>query len=72
MKQITLHVPDSKLQFFMELLQNLGFIEMDETKEGFIISEEQKRLVNFELEKIKNDPHYLLDWNSVKSQLKAG
>ncbi len=72
MKQITLHIPDGKLHFFMELLQSLGFVELNEPKESFILSEEQKEIVDVELEKIKNDPQYLLDWNSVKSQLKAG
>ena len=56
----------------MELLQNLGFIQIDEPKESFIITEEQKRLVDIELEKINNDPQYLLDWNSAKSQVKTG
>ncbi len=56
----------------MELLQSLGFVELNEPKESFILSEEQKEIVDVELEKIKNDPQYLLDWNTVKSQLKAG
>jgi hypothetical protein len=33
MKQITIHIPDNKVPFFMELIKNLKFIKMVETEE---------------------------------------
>jgi hypothetical protein len=33
------------------------------------LSDEQKRLVDIELERIENDTDYLLDWNTVKHKL---
>jgi hypothetical protein len=35
----------------------------------FVISEEQKALVNEELRKIGENPNYLLVWNEVKDHL---
>lgn len=37
MKQITLNIPDNKVPFFMELVNNLGFVKTDENK----VSKEQ-------------------------------
>jgi len=34
MKQITIHIPDNKVPFFMELVKNLKFIKKFETNEG--------------------------------------
>ena len=34
MKQITLHIPDSKVPFFTELVKSLKFIKKIETNEG--------------------------------------
>ncbi len=34
MKQITIHIPDNKVPFFMELVKSLKFIKKVETNEG--------------------------------------
>lgn len=34
MKQITIHIPDNKVSFFMELIKSLKFIKKVETEEG--------------------------------------
>jgi len=34
MKQITIHIPDRKVPFFMELIKSLKFIKRVETEEG--------------------------------------
>ena len=39
MKQITLRIPDNKVPFFMELIENLKFIKKVETEE--VTSKEQ-------------------------------
>jgi hypothetical protein len=71
MKQLTIHIPESKFQFVMELLRNLGFIKFDTPVEKFIITEEQKALVNEELRKIDENPNYAIDWETAKHQLKV-
>ena len=30
MKQVTVRIPDNKFQFFMELIKNLGFVQVEE------------------------------------------
>jgi hypothetical protein len=72
MKEITLRIPDNKFRFFMELLESLGFVKTTGSdSDTFIISERQKELVNIEIDKIAADPHYLLNWEDAKLQLKA-
>jgi hypothetical protein len=34
MKQVTIHIPDNKFPFFMELIKSLKFIKRVETEEG--------------------------------------
>ncbi len=70
MKQLTIHIPETKFQFVMELLHSLDFIKVDKpVAEKFIITDEQKNLVNEELRKIEENPNYLLNWDDVKHQL---
>jgi len=71
MKQLTIHIPDAKFQYVIDLLSNLSFVKIDNPKEKFIITEEQKALVNEERRKIKENPGYLLNWDDVKHQLIA-
>ena len=60
MKQLTIHIPETKFQFVMELLHSLDFIKVDKpVAEKFIITDEQKNLVNEELRKIEENPNYL-------------
>lgn len=64
MKQITLSVPDEKYEFFVELLQSLGFVSIND----FEIPEAQQKLV---LERIKTStPESLKKWDDVKNQFK--
>lgn len=71
MRQLTIHIPDGKFQFILELLQRFNFVKIDvPANEGYSISEGQKALVNEELRKIKAEPNYLLDWDEVKHSLK--
>ena len=71
MKQLTIHIPESKFQFILEVLRKFSFIKIDlPTQDSFIISAEQKALVNEELRKIKEIPGYAQDWDLVRHQLK--
>jgi len=69
MKHLTIHIPENKFSLVLNLLQDLNYVEIDTPKDTWIISEEQKALVNDEFRKIDADPGYLLDWDDVKSQL---
>lgn len=36
MKQVTLKVEDDKLSFFLELVENLGFVQLEDSKEEIV------------------------------------
>ena len=73
MRQLTIHIPDGKFQFILNLLRssNCLKIEMPAAVDTYAISEEQKTLVTEELSKIKSEPNYLLDWNEMKYEFHA-
>ena len=71
MKQVTLNIPEGKFRFFMELIRSLDFVKVEnDVKNTFVITEEQKNLVNAELKKIDENPDYLLNWDEIKHILK--
>lgn len=43
MKQVTLHIKDSKFKFFMELVKNLDFVEVDEAESKEAVVENIKK-----------------------------
>jgi len=67
MKQLTINVTDSKYSFFVELIGNMDFLQILDDKE---IPQEHKDIINERLEKIKENPDRLLNWNKVKHQIK--
>ena len=71
MKQITIQIPENKVSFMMELLQNFDFVKIDTPLigKGFTLTESQKEAVEIERAKSKNDRDYLLDWDRVKKTL---
>jgi hypothetical protein len=71
MQQISIHIPDTQVSFMMELLQKFDFVKIDNpaTDKSFILSAEQKALVEVERTKAKNNPDYLLEWDTVKDTL---
>lgn len=66
MKHISLSVPDDKYKFFMELIQNLDFVKLEEVD----IPEEHKALVRKRIEASNKNPDQLLDWDQVQDSLK--
>jgi hypothetical protein len=64
MKQVTLNIPDSKFQFFMELVKNLGLVKVDVID----IPEEHKEIVRQRIEASKKNPERLLDWEEVQNE----
>ena len=64
MKEITLKIPDKKLNFFLELVKQLGF----EITEQVEIPEEHKQIVR---ERIKNaDPKEMPQWKEAREMLR--
>ena len=71
MKQLTIHIPDNKFQYVLNLLRGLNFIKIDTPPaEKFVITEEQKALVDEEFRKLDENPEYGLTWDEVKRRLK--
>ena len=71
MKQLTIEIPDTKFRFIIELFRKYSFVKIEvATDECYKITEEQKVLVNKELQQIEANPDYALDWDLVKHQLK--
>ena len=64
MKQVTLNIPDSKYQFFIELINHLGFDKPAELP----IPEWQKNIVR---DRIKNSkPEEYLSWDEAEKKIK--
>lgn len=66
MKQVILNIPDSKYSFFMELVNNLGFVKTIDT----VISEDQKKIVMQRIAASDKNPERLLNWEEVKNDFK--
>lgn len=67
MRQLTLNIEDNKYPFFLELLESMDFVRV---QEEFDVSEEHKQMVRNRLKEIENKPERLLDWDKVKHQIK--
>jgi len=66
MKEIIIKIPENKLNFFLELMNQLGL----EVSQKYDIPEEH---MSFVMERIKEDeenPGHLEDWDTVKDQFK--
>jgi len=66
MKEITLKIPEERLSFFMELVEQLGFEIAGELE----ISEDHKALVRERIKKSDQDPGRLLDWEEVQNNFR--
>jgi hypothetical protein len=62
MKEVTLKLPENRLTFFMELVEQLGFEVAGELE----ISEEHKAIVRNRIKKSDQNPERLLDWEQVQ------
>ncbi len=67
--QLTVHVPDNRLAFFMELVESLGF-KVEKNTEHAYPSQEQIDMAMIEHKKIQEDPSYCLDWEEARKTLK--
>jgi predicted Zn-dependent peptidase len=67
MREITLKIPDKKLDFVMELIREL---RLEVTEEEFEIPEEHKKIVLERIRKSEKNPERLLDWEQVKNNFR--
>ncbi len=62
MREITLKIPEDKLEFYLELFEQLGL----ETGLDTEIPEEHKEIVRERIKASNENPDLLLDWDKVK------
>lgn len=67
MKEIILKIPDQKVDFVLELIEQLG---LEVSSEEMEIPEEHKAIVRERIQKSKANPERLLDWEQVKDSFK--
>ena len=65
MKEIILNIPDQKVDFVLELIEQLG---LEISTQDMEIPEEHKAIVRERIKKYKANPERLLDWEQVKSK----
>jgi hypothetical protein len=68
MKQVTLHIPENKYPFFLELLKNFDYVKVEEN--DMEIPEEHKNIVRQRIKASEADPSRLLNWDEVKHKMK--
>ena len=68
MAHFSVTVPDSKVTFFKELLQNLNFTAKQ--TDEIIIPEEHKNIVRERIKASEADPSRLMGWDKVKHNIK--
>lgn len=64
MKEVTIKIPDGKYQFFMELVRNLGFENIEDSE----ISEKHKAIVIDRIKKSRSED--LIPWQEARKQLR--
>ena len=65
MQQLTVHILDNKIAFFIDLATNLGF-EVENNIQTNVLTERQMELVDEARKNIKENPEQFLDWDSCK------
>ena len=66
MKEVTIKIPDTKFNFFVELMKQLGF----EITHKYEIPGEQIAIVMDRIKKSEEDPGRLENWEDVKDNFK--
>lgn len=66
MKEITLKIPDHKIEFMMELIEQLGL----EVSEDIEFPEEQKETVRHDTRKSDENPDFIINWDEEKDDYK--
>ena len=64
MKEVTIKIPEKKLNFFMELMNQLGF----EVTHKYDIPEEHMSIVRERIKEDEENPGQLEEWDKIKDQ----
>ena len=69
--KITVNINESKIAFFIELLQNLDFVTIESAQEadGAELSDEHKAILDKRLASYRSDPNNLIDWEDFKDEM---
>ncbi len=67
MKEITIKVPESQYDFFLQLMKKLGFNRASE--QDFILTDAHKKILDDALKDMEDNPGDEKDWNSIKKNL---
>ena len=68
MQQLTVHIPDSKIAFFIDLATNLGFA-VENNIQTSVLTAKQIELVNEARKNITENPDQFLDWDEARKTL---
>ena len=71
MAQLTVHIPDNKIEFFIDLATNLGF-RIENNLQKNVLTPKQIELVDEARKNIKDNPDSFLDWEEARKTLNAG
>lgn len=67
MKEITLRVPEKKVNIVMELVEELG---LEIAHDNFSIPDQHKSIVNSRVKESEKNPARLKDWEEIKDSFK--
>ncbi len=76
MKEIIVQVPNTRVDFFLELLNGLGILgriresEVVSEDKDMIIPEFHKEIVRERMKKYADNPQRVLTWSEVRKELK--
>ena len=68
MQQFTIHIPDNKIDFFTDLVANLGFT-IETSIQKNVLTEKQIDLVNDARKQITENPDRFIDWEEARKTL---
>jgi putative addiction module component (TIGR02574 family) len=69
MRPFTVYVPENKITFFKELLNNLHFKVKEEENTIFELTDAYKAILDQRLANYQNDPDSYLDWEDVQKDI---
>jgi len=67
MKQVTVNIPEGKMNSFLELVKGLGGSEA-KTADDMVIPEWEKQIVRDRIKNSKQEDY--LDWDSMEKEIK--
>ncbi len=68
MAHFSVVVPDNKVKFFKELLNNLKFVGVREDDQSHL-TDNHKDILNERISKYNKNPEFFLDWEVVENDL---